>query len=189
MPLPPSMSPDESLGHDGPAIVFQRRIPGWLRLVSLIFVVPLAVSLPIYVSMARETDWAQAQLAGVVVMTLLMVVLPLIFAGGALVYALRLPSARLRLDPQSGTALLSLEAPLRRRQLRYPLSQIEIVRTELQEDHPVHETPGIVLRMPDGRQIAIRCFFRDQDAKNWGREIGRLIGGETSGGTSGLHGA
>lgn len=148
---------------------------------SLIFVVPLAVSLPIYVSMARETDWAQAQLAGVVVVTLLRVVLPLIFAAGALVYALRLPSARLRLDPQSGMALLCLEAPLRRRQMRYPLSQIEIARIELEEDHPSYDTSRIVLRMPDGRAVAIGCFFRDQDAKNWGREIGRLIGGEAGG--------
>lgn len=189
MPLPPSARPDESLVHDGPAIVFQQRIGRGLRLLALLFVVPLTVSLPIYGSMVRKTDWAQPQLAGVVVVTLLMVVLPLIFAGLALVYALWLPSLRLRLDPQSATALLDLVAPLRRRQMRYPLSQIEIVRIELESAHPSYDTSRIVLRMPDGRTVAIGGFFRDQEAQNWGREIGRLIGGAAGGGTSGFHGA
>lgn len=182
-PLPPSTLSDQSLAYDGAAIVYRSRIAPWLRVLMLIFVLPLPVCLPIYFTNLLRADWAAVTLPDLAAVTVFLVLLPLLFAAGALIYALRVPQERLRLDPDRGEALLHRKTPLGQRQWSYPLLAVLIDQIEFEGEHPSHQTSRFRLRMPDGRGVWVAGAFREQEARNWLRAIRRLLSGEARGPT------
>lgn len=174
-PLPPARQSDQSLAHEGAAIVYRSRVAPWLRWLVLVFVLPLPVCLTFYAGLLRRTDWAAVSLPGFAVITLALVVAPLVFAAAALAYALRAPEEHLRLDPDRAEALLELKTPFGRRHWRYPLQGVTVDQVEMEGDHPAFETSRFRLRMPDGRAVWIAAFFRPQEAQSWLAAIRALL--------------
>lgn len=161
------------------AIVFHNRTPGGLRLLvaaagTVVGGGLLAVFLHLWrpFEAAPGSAWA-ARAAGVVFFG----VLPLLLWLAALGWALLARSVELRLDARTRQATLSRAGLWGTRLARYPLGAVEIAEIELMAESPASEEPKVVLRMPDGTRVAMRCFADDAQAKVWAARLGSAIAG------------
>ena len=84
-------------------------------------------------------------------------------------------SVDLRLDSRSREATLQRKSLFRNNITRYPLAALQIFKVELEADYPTYDGAIVTLRMPDGVKVKIGCFFRDEEAKYWVKQIRKCI--------------
>lgn len=162
---------EETITRDDGGISYERRFPLWLRIFLLPWALLCIPFILLYLDNAQSVDWAGPPLAGAVLATIGLVILPLGLSGLLLGYALLGTGIELRLDSRSGEAILRRKSPLRTRVTRYPLAAVRIVKVELEADHPANDAAIIRLKMPDGVKVKLGGFFRDEDARHWAEDI------------------
>lgn len=156
-------------------IKYESRLPLWLR----IFLFPWAfLCIPFvlfYLDSARSVDWADLPVFEVIFATFGFLIFPLCFSGLILWFVLFGASVDLRLDSRSREATLQRKSLFRNNITRYPLAALQIFKVELEADYPTYDAAIVTLRMPDGVKVKIGCFFRDEDAKYWVKQIRKCI--------------
>lgn len=162
---------EETITRDNDGISYERRFPLWLRIFLLPWVLPCIPFILFYLDSAQSVDWAGPPVAGAVLATVGLVILPLGLSGLLLGYALLGAGIELRLDSRSAEAILRRQSPLRTRVTRYPLAAVRIAKVELKAYHPANDAAIITLKMPDGVTVKLGGFFRDEDARHWAEDI------------------
>lgn len=162
---------EETITRDNDGISYERRFPLWLRIFLLPWVLLCIPFILFYLDSAQSVDWADPPVAGAVLATVGLVILPLGLSGLLLGYALLGAGIELRLDSRSAEAILRRQSPLRTRVTRYPLAAVRIAKVELKADHPANDAAIITLKMPDGVTVHLGGFFRDEDARYWAEDI------------------
>ena len=103
---------EETITRDNDGISYERRFPLWLRIFLLPWVLLCIPFILFYLDSAQSVDWAGPPVAGAVLATVGLVILPLGLSGLLLGYALLGAGIELRLDSRSAEAVNRLFSPV-----------------------------------------------------------------------------